>query len=103
MKFLILCNLYCYVITTLAYLFFLIFCRGKIYGKDLIRRNIKSGFILAANHSSYFDWLVLIGLFKIHFGIKVKFLAKEKIYKHPILSPVAVSAGIRVYNKGNSI
>jgi 1-acyl-sn-glycerol-3-phosphate acyltransferase len=96
-------NLYSLVVTALAYFFFLIFCKGKVYGKRIIWRNIKRGFILAANHSSYLDWLVLLGLFRIHFHIKIKFLAKEKVYRHPLWSPLSQVYGIRVSDNGHEL
>ncbi len=42
--------------------------------------DISPGFILASNHSSYLDWLVLYSIFKRKYGREIVFLAKEKLF-----------------------
>ncbi len=54
-------------------------CKGQIEGTENIR-NIGSGFILAANHSSYFDWLILFSLFRKRIKRRIRFVAKDKLF-----------------------
>lgn len=54
---------------------------GRVVGLE----NLISGpCILAFNHSSYLDWILVYHLFKQHYGVTVHFLAKAKLNANPL-------------------
>jgi 1-acyl-sn-glycerol-3-phosphate acyltransferase len=55
--------------------------QGRVVGSDHL---INSPCILAFNHSSYLDWLLVYHLFSLHYGIRVFFLAKAKLNANPL-------------------
>jgi 1-acyl-sn-glycerol-3-phosphate acyltransferase len=55
--------------------------QGRVVGSDHL---INSPCILAFNHSSYLDWLLVYHLFSRHYGIRVFFLAKSKLNANPL-------------------
>ncbi len=55
--------------------------RGRVLGFENIPAG---GCILAFNHSSYFDWLLVYHLFTRHYERPVYFLAKAKLRKNPL-------------------
>ncbi len=97
--------LVCHTITLSSFLFFLLFCRGELHNKEHIKTALESGnFILAANHVSYFDWLVLWALFRYRFGIRLKFPAKAKLFDHPLWGRLMRHGNcIKVNNNGSKI
>ena len=80
------------------------YCKGEINGLNNIR-DVRTGFILAINHNSYLDWLILYSIFKIRYNMEITFLAKEKLFKsliaHKLIKAancikVSDSAGISI-------
>lgn len=67
-----------------ALFFFKVFCNGKIIGENSIRKNLGNGFVLASNHVSYMDWLVLFAYFILYHDIRLVFIAKDKLFHHPV-------------------
>ena len=63
-------------------LYFFFFLRGKISGVENLPE--KGGFILASNHESYLDWLILYSLFNTIYKKRVSFLGKAKLFHHPL-------------------
>lgn len=57
-------------------------CRLKLTDIDQIPQG---PFILVSNHVSHFDWLLLHTLFRRKLGLKTIFLAKEELFKSPLL------------------
>jgi 1-acyl-sn-glycerol-3-phosphate acyltransferase len=55
--------------------------QGRVVGSDHLT---KAPCILAFNHSSYLDWLLVYHLFSRHYGIPVFFLAKAKLNANPL-------------------
>ena len=77
-------------------------CDGKIENPEHIT-HLDSGFILASNHSSYFDWLVLYSVFKKRFNREIMFLAKEKLFKSMVWGKLVKAAKcIKVTDSGIS-
>ncbi len=64
-------------------------CDCTFEGEAHIVENLDEGFIIAANHSSYLDWLVLNLNFVYKLKLSVAFLAKEKVLNHHIWGPIA--------------
>ena len=95
----------CHTLTMSAYLFFFVFCRGKLKQVDNLKAAIQQGtFIIAPNHVSYLDWLFLWALFRYRYGIKIRFLAKEKLFDHPLWGMLMRHSNcIRVNNDGTKI
>ena len=98
-------TLVCHTIMLSSFLFFLLFCRGRLYNKEQLKNALQTGdFILAANHESYLDWMLLWALFRYRYGIRLKFLAKEKLFTHPLWGCIMRHAnGIKVNNSGTKI
>jgi 1-acyl-sn-glycerol-3-phosphate acyltransferase len=46
------------------------------------------GCILAPNHGSYLDWMVLGALFRYRHKRRLIFLAKDRLFRHPIFGPI---------------
>ena len=67
-------------------------------------RLLPAGFILAANHASYLDWMVLHALFHYHHRTRLVFVAKNALYRHPLWAPlITESHSVRVADDGTSI
>lgn len=53
--------------------------RGKVFGKE----NLPHGsFILASNHVSYADFVILHAIFRLKFRREITFIAKKKLFHH---------------------
>ena len=79
------------------------YCKGIVEGIDHIA-NLKSGFIIASNHVSYLDWLVLYSVFKNRYGKEIIFLAKDKLFNSVIWKKlIKATKCIKVTDKGISI
>jgi len=88
-----------YTLGAFFWIYFKLFCHGKIEGEQNLESLKSSGFVLAANHSSYLDWVLLYLYFIFVHGIEVSFLAKDKVLKHRFWGPVVSKADcIRVIN-----
>lgn len=84
--------------------FFKVFCRGKCHGEDYIVSCKDDGFIIASNHASYLDWMVLWSYFYWKHDINLTFLAKEKLYSHPLWGAIMRQARcIKVSDCGTKI
>lgn len=85
--------------------FFVVLCRGRIRYTEQLKGLLKqNSFIIAANHGSYLDWLVLWFLFKYRYGITITFLAKEKLFEHAFWGRIMRYAKcVRVNNEGTKI
>lgn len=68
-----------FVIYFLVYPFFKIFYRTKVYGRENIPKD--RPVIIAANHVSYFDPLIV----GIAMGTHVAYMAKEELFHVPVL------------------
>jgi 1-acyl-sn-glycerol-3-phosphate acyltransferase len=64
----------------LGFYFFRIL-KGRVVGSENL---IPPPYILAFNHSSYLDWLLVYYVFSRHYGIEVFFLAKTKLNTNPV-------------------
>jgi 1-acyl-sn-glycerol-3-phosphate acyltransferase len=67
--------------TRLLDFYFFRLLQGRVVGADHL---IKEPCILAFNHSSYLDWLLVYHLFSRHYGTPVFFLAKSKLNANPL-------------------
>jgi len=86
--------------------YFVILCRGNTRNTKHLQALLVKGdsFIIAANHGSYLDWMVLCYLFRYRYGITITFLAKEKLFKHPFWGRLMRYAKcVRVNNEGTKI
>ncbi len=79
-------QLYFVGITRMALFFFLYFLKGKVNNVQYL--NVFDTYILAINHTSYLDWLILWSYLKYKQNINIIFLAKEKLFFHPIWGPI---------------
>lgn len=71
------------------WMYFRFICRGSIENEGIISELKDGGFIIATNHVSYFDWIVLHIYFLIKHDIKITFFAKSKVLNHPFLGKLA--------------
>jgi 1-acyl-sn-glycerol-3-phosphate acyltransferase len=79
-------------------------CRGRVHGEEHIHSLFNEGFIVAANHVSYFDWMVLYALFFHRYNDRLIFLAKDSLFRHPLWAPIMTEGNcVRVSNDGTSI
>ncbi len=74
----------------LWYTYFRIFLKGTIIGQENLP---KEGFIVAANHVSYLDWIILYTIFRRKFKSNIYFLAKAKLKSSPLWNFYLQSAG----------
>jgi len=72
-------KVFIYVLSRLFSMYFFLCLRGKIIGHEHLPQ---SACILAMNHVSYLDWLILYGIFYRKYGIAICFLAKAKLLKN---------------------
>jgi 1-acyl-sn-glycerol-3-phosphate acyltransferase len=63
----------------LALTYFKLICGGKVMGKDNLP---PEPYILAANHVSYLDWILLYSIFRFFYGKRITFVAKAKLFYH---------------------
>jgi len=94
------------LITYTAYLYFLVLCKGEIYNEIELTKTIKSHdrYIIAMNHESYLDWIILWAVFKYRYKMSIIFLAKEKLFKHWLWSKLMRYGNcIRVMDDGSKI
>jgi 1-acyl-sn-glycerol-3-phosphate acyltransferase len=83
------------------WLFFRIACLGCIEGHDNIKGLKEKGFVIASNHVSYLDWLILHIYFLFVHHIKITFFAKDKVLNHPVWGKVVTGGNcIHVNHKG---
>ena len=73
----------------LLYLIFKVWNRFEVHGSDNLP-GYETGFIIAANHVSYLDPTVLAARFRR----PLVFLAKEKLFKKPVLGMVLTLLGV---------
>jgi 1-acyl-sn-glycerol-3-phosphate acyltransferase len=79
-------------------------CRGRIVSDVPVDRLVEGGFVLVANHVSYLDWMVLHALFFYQYREKLVFLAKDRLFSHPLWGPLMTEGGaVRVSNDGSSV
>lgn len=70
------------LIENASWIFFRFFCRGKIIG---INNLPEEPYVVAANHVSYFDWLVLHSFYKKILKKEIIFIAKKRLFDNGIL------------------
>lgn len=79
-------------------------CEGDIRGLDHVLPLLDSGCIIAANHVSYLDWMVLHSVFYYGYQRRLVFLAKNKLFSHPLwASLMTESQSVRVSDTGDAI
>jgi len=71
-----------------SWFFFRTLCRGTLEGEQHLRAVLSEGYILAPNHASYLDWMVLGALFRYRYRLPLTFLAKDRLFRHPLFGPV---------------
>lgn len=71
-------------VTIPGYLFFHYLCRGQIFNEQELKNTLKHhhNFILASNHESYLDWIIIWAIFRYKYKTDIIFLAKEKLFNH---------------------
>lgn len=74
--------------------FFKIFFRAEIYGRENVPKD--GAYIVASNHSSYFDPLIVCLATKRN----VAFMSKEELFSVPVLSPIIQALGAFSVNRG---
>lgn len=62
----------------LIWIYYKWLCKGQLYGEQNLPAQ---PFVLAANHVSYLDWIILYIVFK-KFNRKIVFIAKDKLLKN---------------------
>jgi 1-acyl-sn-glycerol-3-phosphate acyltransferase len=62
-------------------------CGGSTCDKRRLGEYARNGGILVANHTSYLDWILLAGLIRYECGIWPVFLAKDRLFRHPLFGP----------------
>lgn len=93
-----------YLFSYAAFAFFIFVCKGEVENEEKIRHNLRTGFVIASNHVSYLDWLVLFAYFHFRYHIRVLFIAKNKLFSHPLWNLVARGARVvRVSDCGTRI
>ncbi|MDD5343695.1 MAG: lysophospholipid acyltransferase family protein [Smithella sp.] len=81
------------------YLYFRWACRGVAVGEENLKKCLPEGFILVANHASYYDAMVLWSYLYWKRKIKIIFLVKAWLFYHPFFSVfVRAMDSIRVSN-----
>lgn len=90
-----------YSCTLIFVIYYKYMCRCTISGEHHIVKNLERGFVIAANHSSYLDWVVLHLLFLHRYNVKLSFIAKAKVLDHFFWQPIVSKCNcIRVNRKG---
>jgi len=76
-------RLYLKYVCGLAYYYWKFVCKGQIEARhNLWLETCPDGFIAVANHRSYFDGLVIWWYLHRYKKIDIRFIAKEKMFKH---------------------
>ena len=89
-----------------GYIFFKVLCKGEIYNSVVINKTLNDHrrFIIAMNHESYLDWIIIWAIFKYKYRVSVIFLAKEKLFRHRLWGKIMRHAKcIRVSDEGSKI
>lgn len=95
-----------HVVAMSGFVFFYLFCRGHIVNRAALDRMVKHDdcFIIAMNHVSYLDWIVVWAIFRYRYGRNITFLAKDKLFKHPVWGRIMRHVQcVRVSDNGKSI
>ena len=82
-----------FVIYFISYPFFKLFFRVEIHGRENVPYD--GAYIVASNHSSYFDPFIVCLATKR----SVAFMAKEELFHVPVLSPVIQELGAFAVNR----
>ena len=91
------------LVSRTALLFFFRLCRGRVVDQADVGA-LQGGFIIVANHVSYLDWILLWGWFRYHHGIRLTFLAKERLFHHWFWGRlVTPSCCVRVTDDGQNL
>lgn len=94
------------IVALSGYIFFHLLCKGNIYNEQAISATKKQHkkFIVALNHESYLDWIIIWSIFRYRHNCKVIFLAKKKLFDHSFWGMIMRHAKcIRVSNNGLKI
>lgn len=95
-----------HMVASIGYLFFKFVCSGRIYNSKEIDETLKNHnrFIIAMNHESYLDWIIIWAVFKYRYKINVIFLAKQKLFDHKFWGKIMRhSKCVCVSNEGSKI
>jgi len=94
-------NIFYFVLLLPLLFYYRFLCRCSFEGELNIIDNLDNGFIVAANHSSYLDWIVLNLNFIYKLNLTVGFLAKAKVLNHHLWGPIAAKCNcIKVGSDG---
>lgn len=74
------------LIMKLSLLYFFKFAKGEVNGIENIRRFDE--YIIAMNHVSYLDWMVIFSYYHYYQKKHVTFLAKEKLFSNLFFGPL---------------
>ena len=83
-----------FIIYFISYPFFKIFFRVEIHGRENVPQD--GAYIVASNHSSYFDPFIVCLATKR----SVAFMSKEELFHVPVLSPLIQALGAFSVNRG---
>lgn len=89
-----------------GYIFFTVCCKGEIFNSKEINATLEKydRFIIAMNHESYLDWIIIWAIFKYKYRTDVIFLAKEKLFTHRFWGKIMRHSNcIRVSDEGSKI
>ncbi|MHC4885410.1 MAG: lysophospholipid acyltransferase family protein [Planctomycetota bacterium] len=78
----------------LGWCFFRTACRGRVQGQPP-----KPGYILIANHSSHFDWIILLGHFVLGFRQRPTFVAAQEVRKRFWGRAACAAAGVVILDR----
>lgn len=82
--------LYFKLIFMMSVFYFYVIGKGKVFGESNLPST--NNYILALNHVSYLDWLLVYAYFKFNKHIDTRFVAKEKLFSHPAWKWVMVES-----------
>ena len=82
-----------YFVINTSNIFFKLFLRMEIHGRENIPKD--GAYIVASNHSSYFDPFILCLATKR----SVAFMAKKELFEVPVLSPIIQALGAFAVNR----
>jgi len=93
-------KLYFHTFMKLSLFIFKYIMKGEVKGEENL--DIFNKYIIALNHVSYLDWMIVYSYFKFKKNIEITFLAKEKLFKSKIWKPLVIcSKTIMVTNNRN--
>lgn len=95
-----------HIIAYTGYIYFFKFCKGIIYNQIELDQTIEKHkrFIVAMNHESYLDWIIVWAIFRYRYKKRITFLAKEKLFDHPVWGMIMRHAScVKVSNSGSKI